>query len=472
MGLGRLFLRDTQYVATNLDSGFSQTFTIIDNIAPDWSHGEYRGAMSIPGAWRASLLISDLIGSLPWHAYRQVIGGFPQKIEPTPSLLDRPSPPDVRVTTFSSMALDLLWHGNAIAIIAARDRQGWPTAIVPVPAEYVSIRRLGQADNFIGLPVGSVVYALGNEIYSADDVIHIKGPSRPGCLYGMGILENHLGKTLQLAEDQGRQARSLGTSGIPTGLLKSTHPDFDEQAATELKSGWLRSQSDRTVAVLGPDTEFTPLSWSPEETQLLEARKFSLHEIALIFGLDPSWLGVSGASMTYSNVEQEAVNLVKFTLRGHISRFEETLSAHMPRGTWAEANLDGLLRADTMTRYSAYSIAIDKGFLTDDEVRDMERRPPLTASQRATMQPVEPVQADDPATRSVRDLLKYWVRGEGLVKWTASPQPLTALYENLVKYLPPDRAKWTALAWFPLGMGRDPVAADGQLPDVEAEVPA
>lgn len=390
MGLGSLFSRSTQYIATDTASGASATFTITDNVSPDWDTGAYSGGMGLPGAWRASVLLSDLLGGVPWHAYRKRIGDeAPVRLDPTPPFLEQPAPPDPRVTTLSSMALDLIWHGNAIALIASRNREGWPTSYLPVRAENVHVKRVEYADP-VQLPIGSIVYRIGDRWYPADDVLHVKGPCRPGDLRGMGVLENHLNGTLKLAAEQGRQARSLTTSGVPTGVLKSTDPELEQEDADELKAAWLRSQRDRTIAVLNETTDFTPIAWNPSETQLLEARRFSLHETALLFGLDPSWLGAQGASMTYSNVEQEAVNLVKFSLGGHLARFEQTFTLHMPRGTEAKANLDAVLRADTLTRYQAHAIGISSGFLTDDEVRGLENRPPLTPAQRKAAAPPAP----------------------------------------------------------------------------------
>lgn len=393
MGLAELFTRSTQYVATDSSTGASQTFTVVDNVHPDWSSGEYSGGMGLPGAWRASMLLADLLAGVPWHGYRTRPGGGPQeRMTPTPSFLDQPHPPDPRVVTFSSLALDLIWHGNAVAVIATRSRDGWPTTYVPVDAASVHVKRAEPWDN-TGFPVGTVVYRIGSRWFSADDIIHVKGPCRPGALRGMGVLENHLHKTLQLADDQARQARSVGTAGVPTGVLTvDVTPDepLEQQEADEVKAGWLRSQRDRTIAVLPSSTKFEPLSWNPTETQLLEARRFSLHETALIFGLDPSWLGVAGSSMTYQNIEQQATNLVKFSLNGHLQRFEQTFTLKMPRGHEARANLDAVLRGDTTTRYGAHAVAISSGFLTVDEVRELENRPPLTPAQRDAARPPAP----------------------------------------------------------------------------------
>src|SRR5690606_14847170 len=144
-------------------------------------------------------------------------------------------------------------------------------------------------------------------------------------------------------------------------------------------------QRTRTIAVLNETTDFQPIAWNPTDMQLLEARKFALHEIALMFGLPLSFLGVEQASRTYTNTEQEGLSLVKYSLRGPLARFEQALSQHLPRGTWAKANLDAFLRSDTLTRYQAHAIALQAKFLTDDEVRALEDLPPLTPAQRARL---------------------------------------------------------------------------------------
>ncbi|MCF7548907.1 phage portal protein [Pseudonocardia sp. WMMC193] len=384
MGLGSLFTRNTQYVATNLDTGASSTFTVIDNIAPDWDNGAYRGGMSIPGAWRAATLLADLLGGVPWHAYEERPDGPAVRVSPRPPLLEQPAPPDTRVTTFSSQALDLIWEGNAIGVVAARDPVGWPTAMVPVPARLVQVKRVEQWDN-IPLPVGEIAYQIGNRTFSAADVIHVKGPCEPGALRGMGVLEAHLNGALALNRELQRQAAGVGASGVPTGVLNVDVPDVTQAEVTDLKGKWMQAQRTRTVAVLNSTTAWQSVGWNPSETQLLDARKFGLHELALIFGVPLSFLGVEQSSRTYTNQEQEGLNLLKFSLGGPLARFEQALTQHFPRGTFAKANLDAILRADTLTRYQAHEVGIRAGFLTDDEARELEERPPLTPEQRAQL---------------------------------------------------------------------------------------
>jgi HK97 family phage portal protein len=378
MGLGRLLqMRSTQYTATDTVTGATASYVVTDNLGPSWpSVSTYQGALGIPGAWRASMLLSDLLGQVPWNAYRQPIGKPEQKMEPTPPLLEQPFPPEPRMATFSSWALDLIWEGNAVGIVAARNALNWPTAVIPVPASYVGVRRVTPFMDS-PLPVGALEYSVGSmRELGSQDVIHIKGPCRPGEVRGMGVLEAHL-NTFSLARDQNQQARSVSNHGVPSGVLKSDNPDLTDDEAADLKAGWLNSQQNRTIAVINASTTFTPLSWNPEQSQLVEARKLTLTELENIFGLPLGWLGGQTSSRTYANVEQDAVNLIKFSLGGHLARFEQTLSLAFPRGTVTRANLDAVLRADTLSRYQAHAIALEHDFLSVDEVRDIEHRAPL-----------------------------------------------------------------------------------------------
>lgn len=385
MALGQL-LRSTRYNVTDTVTGATATYTVLDNLAPDWpTSSAYRGAMSVPGAWRAALLISDFLGQVPWHAYRDYGSKPEEMLDPNPPLLEQPNPPDPRMASFSSWGLDLLWHGNAVGVVSARNPQGWPTAALPVPAVSVGVRRVTPFA-LSPLPVGALEYSIGSlKGLSSQDVIHIKGPCEPGAVRGLGVLESHL-NTFNLATDQQRQSSGNANHGVPSGILKSSNPDLEDDEALDMKTTWMNNQRTRTVAVLNASTEFIPLSWTPEQAQLVEARRFTLNEIELIFGLPVGWLGGTDSSRKYSNMQQDDLHLLKYTMSGWLARFEQTLSLAFPRGTTVKANLDSVLRADTKTRYEAHEIALKNRFLTVDEVREFEHKPPL---------PEKPAQPDE-----------------------------------------------------------------------------
>src|SRR3954465_14719258 len=246
MGLGQIFTRDLKIEQTDTLTGAHVTDVIVSGPGgsyPDWSgQGPYRGALQIAAAWRASMLLADLLGRLPWD--EDMKPGIADPDDPpvnlaVPPVLDRPSPPDTRMCTFSSWGLDALFHGNAVGIYAARDRAGYPTALIPVEADRVWIRRVRRGDN-LPYPVGAPAYWIGDapnwsldpgapgHWYGADEVFHVKGPCRPGALRGMGVLESGLtGGPLGLAAMLDQQAAGVATAGVPTVHIKSYDPDFD-----------------------------------------------------------------------------------------------------------------------------------------------------------------------------------------------------------------------------------------------------
>ncbi|GAB3154232.1 phage portal protein [Amycolatopsis stemonae] len=377
MGLGKTFMRSAvaeQQLRMIVSNGWQigPSVDIAGDEAFGWS-GFVR-ALGIPGVGRAVTLISDLIGGLPFDAYTSHGREFADKITPRPILLEQPNPEEIGMNTFAAWVADYLLHGNAVGIIVERNALGVPTAALPVPTWAVGVRRADGWTNSV-LPKGAIEYSIAGKSFSAHEVIHVKGLCEPGRLRGVGVIEAHLNGrgSLDLAAELARQARNIDGNGIPTGVLKATSPDVTEDQLRAAKTGWMANMRDRTVAALGPGTEFEALAWNPEELQLIEARKFSLLEVANIFGLPPRFLGASsGDSLTYSTQESEAIDLLKFTIGGHLRRFEQTLSLLFPRGTQVRADLDEVLRADTAARYSAYKTGIDAGFLLKSEARAKE----------------------------------------------------------------------------------------------------
>lgn len=400
MGLGRLLTRSVPGAGTRYDvyndttGALIDSFHVVGDLAPEWPTSAYKNGMSIPGAWRGSLLLSGLLAGCPWNAFRRPTGTdpAPRLVMPTPPLLEQPAPPETRFTTFRSLALDYIWEGNAVGIIAARDRAGWPTAIVPVPASMVYVRRVSERN--YPIPMGEIEYLIGTLSFTPEQVMHVKGPCAPGELRGMGVLEAHV-STLAGAQQLSADAHQV--KGVPTGVLTSQNPDLKEAEAKEMKQAWLTSQRNRTVAVLNASTTFVPLAWNPQEAQLIEARRFSLSELELIFGLPVGWLGGQSDSKTYRTVESDAINLQKFTLNEILNPFKETLSQCFPRGMFVEPDLDAILRGDTMTRYQSYDLATaKKAWLLPSEVRARERLPVVAGIDDAPAPAAVPPTDTDP----------------------------------------------------------------------------
>jgi HK97 family phage portal protein len=340
----------------------------------------YYGALSIPGVFRAAQLLTSVIGGLPFDAYTDHGKDQLTLIDPRPPLLEQPCPPDARVTTMASWVLDYVFDGNAVGIIATRDSLGRPTSIYAVPARWCAARRITPKNQqYSPLPIGTVEYNVLGVTYSQEDIFHVKGLCAPGALRGFGVLEAHLRGTLRTAHEQERSSQNMSRHGVPPGFLRVTTDSEaanDPKAMRSTKQQWMRDRDEGGVAMLNNAVDFQPIAWTPDNMQMVEARNLTNVQIANIMGIPPRYVGASsGDTETYSTSETEAIDLNKFSFGGVLDRFEQYLSLLFPRGTVVLADMDKLLRADTVTRFSGYHLGISDGWLLRSEVREREHLP-------------------------------------------------------------------------------------------------
>ena len=117
---------------------------------------------------------------------------------------------------------------------------------------------------------------------------------------------------------------------------------------------------------MNASTDFEVLSSNAAESQLVEAQLASLTEAANILGLPPYFLGSPNSSRTYSNVEQENLQLIKWSIQPIAERIEAAFSDLLVRGQVAKFKYEPLLKTDTLSRYQAYQTALSSGFLSVD----------------------------------------------------------------------------------------------------------
>jgi len=334
-------------------------------------------ALGVPAIWRGITLISDAIGAMPLHAYRGE-----KLVTPTPNILLRPNPPHTRMETISAMAAALLIHGNYIAVLGEPGANGLPDSFYPVEPMRCQVNRDKE---------GRLVYSIDDREYDQSQILHIKNFSMPGSLVGVGILgaqKQAVGKSIAINE---YAARYFDGGVSPSAILKSANPDLTQEEADALKSAWMSmySSRNRAPAVLNNTTDFEVLSDNAQESQLIEAQQQALVEASNILGLPAYYLGAPNSSRTYSNVEQENLQLIRWSIQPIAQRIEEALSDLLVRGQVARFNYDSLLRTDTLSRYQAHQIALSNGFLSVDEVREMEKRQPMEEAENTVPEPDE-----------------------------------------------------------------------------------
>ena len=380
--LGRLLKRQIQPSVVYTSSGYVDSLGRVGRaFQANWS-GTYvdtNTALGVPAIYRGVTLIADAIGALGLHSYRNG-----RIVKPTPQILIKPNPQETRIETISAMAASLILDGNYIAVLGERGANGLPDFFYPVAIDRVNLTRVD----------GRIVYRIENQVYEADDILHIKNFTLPGEFFGRGIVETQkqaIGKEIAIHE----YASRYFDGGVnPTAVIKSGNPDLTQEEADALKTAWLSMYSgrNRQPAVLNSTTDFEILSSNAQESQLIEAQIQGLTEAANILGLPAYYLGAPNSSRTYANVEQENLQLVRWSIQPIAERIEQALSELLVRGQTAKFNYDTLLRTDTLSRYQAHAVGLTNGFLTVDEVRDMENRDPI---QGIDDEPIDTIEAPE-----------------------------------------------------------------------------
>ena len=380
--LGRLLKRQIQPSVVYTSSGYVDSLGRVGRaFQANWS-GTYvdtNTALGVPAIYRGVTLIADAIGALGLHSYRNG-----RIVKPTPQILIKPNPQETRIETISAMAASLILDGNYIAVLGERGANGLPDFFYPVAIDRVNLTRVD----------GRIVYRIENQVYEADDILHIKNFTLPGEFFGRGLVETQkqaIGKEIAINE----YASRYFDGGVnPTAVIKSGNPDLTQEEADALKTAWLSMYSgrNRQPAVLNSTTDFEILSSNAQESQLIEAQIQGLTEAANILGLPAYYLGAPNSSRTYANVEQENLQLVRWSIQPIAERIEQALSELLVRGQTAKFNYDTLLRTDTLSRYQAHAVGLTNGFLTVDEVRDMENRDPI---QGIDDEPIDTIEAPE-----------------------------------------------------------------------------
>ena len=271
----------------------------------------------------------------------------------------------------------LLW-GNAYAQII-RNGKGEVIALYPLMPNRMSVNRdsngmlyyqYQKSNDDAPTMEGSSV------ILSPSEVLHVPGLGFDGLVgYSpIAMAKNAIGLSIA-AEEYG--AKFYANGAAPSGVLE--HPGVLKDPA-KVRDSWNAafggSSNSHKVAVLEEGLKYTPISISPNEAQFLETRKFQIDEIARIFRVPTHMVGDLEKS-SFSNIEQQSLEFVKYTLDPWVVRWEQSLSRALlspeeKKTYFFKFNVDGLLRGSYHERMQGYSIGIQNGFMCPNDVRELE----------------------------------------------------------------------------------------------------
>ncbi len=172
-------------------------------------------------------------------------------------------------------------------------------------------------------------------------------------------------------------AKFFANGATPGGILEHPGTIKDPQRVRESwQSTFGGSGNANKVAVLEEGMKYTPISISPEQAQFLETRKFQINEIARIFRVPPHMVGDLEKS-SFSNIEQQSLEFVKYTLEPWLVRWEQSMiralvSQSEKAAYFIKFNVDGLLRGDYQSRMNGYAIGRQNGWMSANDIRELE----------------------------------------------------------------------------------------------------
>lgn len=339
-----------------------------------------QSALTYSAVYAAVRVLAESVASLPWILYeRQERGRRRATDHPLYTLIhDRPND---RLTAFEFYELIMthlcLW-GNAYCEIE-RNRSGEPIALWPLLPSNMEIRiEGGRLQYRYYMPAQGQVVVL-----SARDVLHFRALGSDGVkgLSPIALARQAVGLGLA-AEKFG--AKFFANAARPSIFL--IHPGtLSERALENLKSSFEERygglEHAHRVAVLEQGLDIKTVGIPPEDAQFLQTRKFQVQEIARIFRVPPHMLGDLDRA-TFNNIEHLSIEFVVHSLRPWLVRIEQAmeralLSEEERRRYYIEALVDGLLRGDIESRYRAYATGRQWGWLSPNDVRELENLNPI-----------------------------------------------------------------------------------------------
>ena len=327
-------------------------------------------ALGLSAVLRCVRLLSDTVSTLPLQAFRES-GDQRTRLNPPPQLVSDPSAVVSREEWLQQAMVSLLLWGNAYGLVTTRDRLQVPTTVDWLSPDSVEVKQTSA--------LRPPSYDIDGERVDADDIIHIRAFLKPGSVTGVPPLTMQR-ETLGLGiAAQKYGAQWFGDGAHPSAILSSDSPVTQEQAKT-IKDRFVASlKGKREPAVLGAGMKYQAVQVAANESQFLETHQAVVNDVARAFGVPAEMIGGggNGSSLTYANREQSAIDFLTFSVNPWLIRIERAISDRLVRGQFVKFNPDALLRTDTKTRYDAHSVALSGHFLTIDEVRALEDRPPL-----------------------------------------------------------------------------------------------
>lgn len=353
----------------------------------------YSGSVVTPeSAMRASAvyacvrILSSSMASLPFRLYRRLPDGGRERATDHPLyplLAALPNPYETAYESIERAMVSILLRGDAYWRIS-RGARGEVVSLMQLHPDTVEIICTSS-----GTPAYRLRTTAGYEVLLPGEVWHVRGLSLDGWR-GCSVI-SYAKESIGLALTAERHgAISLDRNGRPSGVLE--HPGkLSPEAQKNIESSWEAKHRNGGVAALQEGMKYTAVSMTNEDAQFIESRNFQTEEIARFYGVPLHMLLVKG-SASFASAEQQGIDFVTYTLMSWAVRiaqsaYRDLLLPEERAIYFAEFDFMAFLRGDAQSRYNAYGVGRNWGWLSANDVRRAENMSPIKDGD-VYMQPV------------------------------------------------------------------------------------
>jgi HK97 family phage portal protein len=333
--------------------------------------GDVSMALQSSAAWSCCRLVSQAVSSLPGNLFEETPDGKVKALKHRywRMLTLQPNPlmtmPQWRQTT----VLHLMLYGNAYSI--PEIVEGEVIALWPVPPERVRV--VVQADGFYRYFVNDSRGKPWKE-FAPLELMHFRLFSLDGIM-GLSPVEYHRSTFDIEAASRGFALNLLVNGGRPQGVLEYAGTMSKEQIK-DIRAGWKQvhagPQNAGSIVVLEGGTKYQALGIPPEQMEFIQQQKFSVEQIARIYGVPPHLIAAMDKP-TYASVEQQSLEFVQYTLQPIVTSLERTIqTVLLDEQYFYKLNLAAFERSDIKTRYAAYATGRQWGWLSVNDIRELE----------------------------------------------------------------------------------------------------
>jgi HK97 family phage portal protein len=331
-------------------------------------------ALGIPAVYACIRVLAESTASLPLITYERQPNGDKQRavgFSLYTLLHDQPNPIMTSLELRELLMGYLCLRGNAFCLIERE--AGEVVALWPLHPDRVTVEVDGR----------ELIYTYQNpdgpeKKYRMVDILHIRGLSSDGIIgYSpLALLRDSFGHAKAISD---YSANYFKNDATPGGVLSTSH-SLSVESVKNLREAWSNgyqgSGKHHKVAILDNDLKWQSVGVSPQDSQLIESQKFSVVEIARVFRV-PLNLVMDYERSTYSNVTEQNRSFLTHTLQPWLERIEQAIHKSLltegeKQKYFVEHLTQNFLKANTKERFEAYKIAREGGFLSVNEIRQLE----------------------------------------------------------------------------------------------------